>query len=123
MLVKKCRECGKVKNSTQFYSYKKTKDGLSCYCKKCSRLKCREWYKENKTSRVEYLKKWNKDNKKLKSQLYKQWYKSHRKEKRLYECEYRKRRKKNDPIFTLHLRMGCLMLKHLKGEGLKKGGK
>lgn len=120
--MKKCKECGKIKSDAQFHRHKKSKDGLGSYCKKCSSLKYKKWCKENKDHRSKYLKKWNDNNKVLKSQLYKRWYESHREEKRAYDRKYRKQRKKDDPVFALHLRMGSLVLQHLKGKGLEKGG-
>ena len=39
--MKKCNICGKYKNETEFYSNKKTKDKLNCYCKQCQLNKYR----------------------------------------------------------------------------------
>ena len=45
MSTKKCSKCGEVKNFSEFYSRKKSLDGLRCNCKSCDSV-----YNKNRTS-------------------------------------------------------------------------
>ena len=46
--MKKCPECQKVKEYSEFYKNRTTKDGFHGYCKNCSRIFARRYHKANK---------------------------------------------------------------------------
>ena len=46
-MKKKCKKCGLIKNSTEFYNHKTTKDKLYPDCKKCNNEKKLKWQQEN----------------------------------------------------------------------------
>ncbi len=50
METKTCGKCNKDKLLNQFYKDKRTKTGLSCWCKECKKI----YYKENKLKRRIY---------------------------------------------------------------------
>lgn len=45
--MKKCTKCGVEKPLSEFHKNKKSKDGLSSYCKSCSSIYGKEWLKQN----------------------------------------------------------------------------
>lgn len=47
---KQCSKCKEWKETTEFWKYKRFKDGLACYCKSCKKVLDREWYKKYKES-------------------------------------------------------------------------
>ena len=46
--MKKCSACGQIKPKIDFVKSKRSKDGLSCYCKLCNREKAKEWRSKNR---------------------------------------------------------------------------
>ncbi len=138
MKTRKCPECNEVKPATEYYKSAKTKDGLQCYCKVCTKEKFKE---SKKKSDKKYNKKWLSipENKKKKGEYIKQW-QSDNFEKQLgyakkcrqtekYKIKARKWRKKQydekygmdkDPIFTLKLLLRNRLKNALK-NGFKKG--
>ena len=55
MKKKKCPKCGVEKSVDKFYRYKRKKDGLRCYCKKCVDKSRKEYDVKNKEK---YKAKW-----------------------------------------------------------------
>jgi len=71
--MKQCNQCGKVKDTTQFYKRTASKDGLQLKCKACCKIvneNFREakpdyqsqWYKKNWHKWVDYMSEWVKEN-------------------------------------------------------------
>lgn len=61
MMYKTCVRCKKDLPTTDFYKQAKTKDGLSCYCKKCSYEINKKYQHEHPEKIREYNRKsWNK---------------------------------------------------------------
>jgi hypothetical protein len=56
--MKTCSKCKETKPLSEFYKHKKTKDGLSCWCKYCLKSYLKEYNKEYQKSEKykEYLK-------------------------------------------------------------------
>jgi len=48
MRGKYCSKCQEVKEFSEFYKSKRTKDGLHGYCKVCDKKRRGEWYAKNK---------------------------------------------------------------------------
>jgi hypothetical protein len=47
--VKTCNACGISKPVSEFYKHAKSRDGRYNECKECRRLKCRQWWLENRS--------------------------------------------------------------------------
>lgn len=60
--VKKCKKCGKVKDITEFYKHKETKDGYRNSCKECVKKQNKKWRENNKEYKKEINKKWREKN-------------------------------------------------------------
>lgn len=54
MNTKVCTLCQKELSSDRFQKKKDMADGLKPYCRECSSLLGREWYKQNKDKKKEY---------------------------------------------------------------------
>jgi len=61
---KKCTKCGKDGEREDFYKDKKTKDGLSYWCKVCSKEKQINYYKNNSGKVIDYQKEYSSKNRK-----------------------------------------------------------
>jgi len=84
-MYKECTKCG-TKPINQFSKSKKEKDGLQSSCKACTKLYHANHYKENKDKIDQQNKNWYENNK----------------EKRIAKItEYKRERRKADPIFKL----------------------
>ena len=56
--MKTCKKCGEVKEVSEFYDHKTTKDGKALTCKKCQLTKNYEWKKRNKEKVYKAQKRW-----------------------------------------------------------------
>lgn len=63
--MKICVCCKAEKVSTEFYPDKYKKDGLSAYCRACSKARAAQWAKNNSDKRREQRNKWAKENPEL----------------------------------------------------------
>ena len=54
--MKTCSRCGVEKPADEFFNHKRTRDGLSPWCKECQRAANREWAAKNPEKRREYVK-------------------------------------------------------------------
>ena len=45
--VKVCSKCGEAKGLDEFYVYKRSKDGLDCWCKECKKASARQYRADN----------------------------------------------------------------------------
>ena len=52
---KKCAKCAQFKPLSEFYRSKRTKDGLYCYCKKCSNKRHSEYVEKNRDKLNVYM--------------------------------------------------------------------
>jgi len=65
--VKKCRDCGSIKPTTEYYKHLNTSDRLRHECKQCIKDRKKEWYEANKERAFETHKKyWSKRPERLK---------------------------------------------------------
>ena len=64
MKTKRCPRCKEDKPRTCFYSRKRSKDGLNCYCKECSKAIRTKFYRENKVKCNKWSADYRKQNKK-----------------------------------------------------------
>jgi hypothetical protein len=58
--LKKCPRCGLLKVSSEFYHEKRRKNGLSVYCKKCSKVMSENW--RNKVDYRSYMARYMRNN-------------------------------------------------------------
>ncbi len=54
MAVKKCTKCGQKRSIQEFYLNKKTKDGLTCWCKGCCLESQRRYRKKYRATYLEH---------------------------------------------------------------------
>ena len=141
--MKLCNNCGESKKIEDFYKQKKNKDGLHFKCKVCVKLhsklkgykihqyknkdyqkKYREenkiyskeynlnYYLKNKIKIVEKIKNWKDNNKELVKAYYTK-----------YNREYKKIKRKNDPLFKLTENLRIINARSFKNKGFKKNSK
>lgn len=75
--MKLCKTCKLEKEETEFYCDKRRKDGLFSECKKCTIIRSKKWFQENREKHRMIHRSYNKA-----------WRKTHLKE----SCDYRKKR-------------------------------
>ncbi len=56
MNVKKCSDCGELKEIIEFYKYKKGKDGFRASCKQCFKERAKSYHIKNKDKIQQYKK-------------------------------------------------------------------
>lgn len=61
--MKKCIQCGEVKDISEFYEDSRIKDGYRNKCKECTKLNNKKWRQENKQKVNEINKNWRQENK------------------------------------------------------------
>lgn len=86
---KKCFCCKQWKSVDEFYKNKESRDGLSSYCKTCSKKYAKKYNKEHKERRKEYKKKYYNEHK----EQTKKYRIKHLEEIKKYQKEYRKNHK------------------------------
>lgn len=113
--MKKCTQCGKIKNESDFSKHQKNKDGLRCNCKMCDQ----QYYRDNKKNIIENKKQYNQD---------------HKEERKNYESHYRrcrkternkqnKERRQYDPLFKLKGNIRSRIQQSIKNGGYSKDSK
>ncbi|MFA5195601.1 MAG: hypothetical protein WC401_07365 [Bacteroidales bacterium] len=71
---KRCKKCGALKPLTEFYQYKKAKDGHQSNCKVCSLEISRQWRAENPKKVKEDIRRWRAKNPGKTRESCHQWY-------------------------------------------------
>ena len=95
-MEKKCKKCNVVKDVSEFYKAKTTKDGFGSGCKSCLKkyykankeklkLKSKEYYKHNKDKAKEYYK----ANKESLANKISEYYKANKESLAIKSIEYR----------------------------------
>jgi hypothetical protein len=75
MLIKQCRKCNQEKTFGEFTKNKSTSDGLSLYCKICTKSYNGQKYNEDKSKFFIRVKKWQKKNPEKTRNITKKYYK------------------------------------------------
>jgi len=88
-----CSKCKINKTLTEFYKYKKSKDGKQNYCKSCCKLSNKKQRKDNPN----YQKEWRKDNPD-------------------YDNEWQNEKYNNDPLFKLMHNYRCSLYRVFKNN-------
>jgi hypothetical protein len=60
--VKRCTKCGEIKEETEFYAAKGTKDGLRGDCKACHIARGKAWYAANREQAIACVMRWQQEN-------------------------------------------------------------
>jgi len=60
--MKRCKKCGEVKPSTEYYAAKGTRDGLRGDCKACFATRAKLWYQANREHVIERVQSWQRAN-------------------------------------------------------------
>ncbi|MDA3941859.1 MAG: hypothetical protein PF693_21530 [Spirochaetia bacterium] len=90
--LKYCYKCKEVKNINLFYKDSSQADGYEYKCKKCKK----DYDKER------HIKNWGNEEKKEELKLRnKKQFQKHKKMRNEFHCEYKKKRKLEDPVFKL----------------------
>jgi hypothetical protein len=103
-MVKTCNKCKEVKDFSDFHKDKTHKDGLASQCISCKKQYFKKWRDANK----EYRKKHYEDNKEYYNE---------------YSREYKKKRKKTDPLFKLKSNLSNRTYLAFKNKGYSKNTK
>lgn len=91
--MKICKTCKKLKENTEFYRYKYSKDRLCYVCKKCRNEITRKWYYKNQEKYKKLMVKWKKENPKKYKKTKRNSYINYRKkypERVLVKIEFQK---------------------------------
>ena len=114
--MKRCSHCGKEKEFDQFTKAKRRKDGLSGWCKDCTKEKNSNYYKRNKKKISKATKNWYENNlekcRGYKRKYYyknsekmietsKQWNKENPEKHCKHVIKSNKKRYNNDPLYRL----------------------
>jgi hypothetical protein len=60
--MKRCTKCGEIKEETESYAAKGTKDGLRVDCKACHIARRKAWYAANREKAIAHVKRWQQEN-------------------------------------------------------------
>jgi ribosomal protein S27AE len=71
--VKRCKDCGEIKSTSEFYRRNDSRDGLRGNCKSCERATRAAWYAKNAEKENERSRKWRQANPKYFSDFHKKW--------------------------------------------------
>ena len=94
--MKQCTKCKLKKPPVDFGNNKTRPDGLSCWCKLCSKINSRKYYQDNKEQRSLKAKEYYKDNK----EKAKKYYKQNKEKISIREKLYRQKNKKEIAVRT-----------------------
>ena len=90
--MKQCTWCKEYKDESEFHKFKRSKDGLYQYCKKCQNKKSCEWQKKHPEKCKENTKRWIENNREKWNEInrknVKKWIKNNREKWNEYYREY-----------------------------------
>lgn len=88
MNTKICSCCKIEKDINEFYKKSDSKDGHHPYCKKCSSIKRKKYYQENKEHSKKTMKEYYENNKEQIRKINQKWYFKHQEEMKEYNNKY-----------------------------------
>ena len=121
--MKQCTRCKTIRLTSEFYKDPKSKDGLSYYCKYCSKDAVLKWRKNNKEKYKENYKRNYLENKQTRIQYANNYYIKNREKQKKRSAEYIKKRLLTDPMFKLSRYMRDRVLAAFKHKKWKKNSK
>lgn len=98
--MKACKQCKLLKDKSEFFLRKKSKDRLDYICKICKQEKDRKWSKKNRSKKSASDRAWREDNK------------DH---VRAYHATYRREERRNNPLAKLKNNLRRRIHKALNG--------
>jgi len=91
--MKVCRRCKERKPNSEFYKNKRTPDGLSIWCKTCTKVYGVKSYNTHREKKIKYARSWRRANPEKVKAFRKRWQKAN--PKKIHETERRYALKKN----------------------------
>lgn len=113
-MLKKCSKCDKSKSVCKFYKNKKYKDGLSCWCRKCSNEYNIDWKKDNLEKTKEHKKRYRNNNSKKITEYRKNYYQNNKEKIIKYQVCYAKEKYSVDKLFRLLKNIRNRIIKSIK---------
>lgn len=121
--MKTCTRCKTIRQTSEFYKDSKSKDGLSYYCKYCTKDAVLKWIKNNKEKYKENYKRNYLENKQARIQYANNYYIENREKHKKRSAEYIKKRLLTDPMFKLSRCMRDRVFAAFKHKKWKKNSK
>jgi len=90
-MLKKCPDCGEIKDLTEYYKDKRTKNGYQCYCKKCQSENFAKWRINNRKRNNELSRQWYHNNKSKAIEMIKKYEIKNREKIKNYRDQYSKK--------------------------------
>ena len=127
--TKTCPKCGETKSVSEFYKDKSRKDGLRYRCKKCEqasdnkekrKIRFKAHYEANKEKFKNRFKAYHKANKEKRSKAGKAHYQANKEEIIIKACEYKRKRRKLDPLFNIENSYRLQVHRAFRAIGQKK---
>lgn len=116
--MKICIKCSEVKNESEFYVSSKS------VCKVCKLKYQKKLHEENKEEKSEYNKKYRAKNREHLANERKEWYEQNKEHFHEYHNQYRKERRKKDPLYAvmndIRSRIRFELRKNKQSESSKK---
>ena len=118
-MKKVCSKCGEEKGLDCFHKNKKTKDGLTYWCKSCKSKNGINYYKQNKEKIKTIVREYEKNNRKKINEAQKKWKEKNKEKVKLYQKKSNNKRK-TDNMYKLRcnistlIRQGMYKKKYLK---------
>jgi|ERR1017187_318700 hypothetical protein len=119
-LTKVCSNCKIEKPLSDFYKYKKSRDGVRTSCKDCCKAARKKYVEENPTKIQEINKIYTIGHRAESRERTKKWQKENPKKIRECNKKWENNKRLTDPAFKILQNLRSLMRKHLKG--IVKGG-
>lgn len=98
--MKKCSKCGIEKDESEFNKNLKSKDGLYCHCKQCTKERKREYREKNKEKISEYNKRYHEANREYELKRCKKWRENNFEKRREYKTKNKERIKEYEREYS-----------------------
>jgi DNA-nicking Smr family endonuclease len=109
--MKQCTKCKEFKELDQFSKDSKRKDGLQYNCKQCNK----SYVEANKEIIAERQRLYREENFEKLSKNQQEWYRNNKERKLATNNAYKKKRRKEDPLFVLKENLSSRLNKAFKG--------
>lgn len=125
---KKCTECKKIKEISEFYNSKKSIDGKRHLCQECDRKRNKSYYHKHRESEILRAIKWNKEHPDVSKKAIDRWHKAHPEKaneaNRKSRAKYpEKQKEKTRKQRRLHPEISQACTENRRANKLKSGGK
>lgn len=100
---KTCSNCRKILDSSFFHKCRSKKDGLQTKCKDCAYKISKKWREENRERSNSVSREWSSRNPEKSYQKARRWHEKNPG----WQAEYKRNKRKNDPVFAMMDRVRC----------------